>query len=293
MAGQSIGLRVRGFVPERLHDISRAAYLRVGVATAGLRLQPNAIMIGASRCGTTTLFRALATHPRLFRPPVNKGVQYFDLNYPKGETWYRGHFPITKIAQSRTRGHTPIAFEASGYYMFHPLATQRISADLPGVRLIAMVRNPVERAWSAWKHETARGFETEPFARALDLEAKRLRGEEEKIIADPRYHSMAHQHLSHRARGEYANQLERIFQHVPADRVHVIQAEAFFAHPQREYRRLVEFLHLPWHNPGSFPVRNARPSDTMPATIRQQLKDHYQSHNDRLEALIGATLHWD
>ena len=67
--------------------------------------------------------------------------------------------------------------------MFHPLAARRIGADLPNVKVIAMVRDPVERAYSAYKHEFARGFEWEKsFGRALELEDERLAGEIERIL---------------------------------------------------------------------------------------------------------------
>ena len=91
--------------------------------------------------------------------------------------------------------------------MFHPLAADRIAADLPGVRLLVLVRDPVERAYSAHAHERARGFETEPFERALELEPARLAGEAERIAAEPGYLSASHQHHAYRARGRYVEQL--------------------------------------------------------------------------------------
>ena len=121
-------------------------------------------------------------------------------------------------------GTHPLTFESSPYYLFHPLAAARISRDLPGVKLVVLVRDPVERAYSAHAHELARGFETEPFERALDLEEARLAGQAEKIIADPGYHSHSHQHHGYRARGRYADQLERLAQLVGRDRVHVVDS---------------------------------------------------------------------
>ena len=102
-----------------------------------------------------------------------------------------------------------MTFESSPYYMFHPLAAGRIARDLPGVKLLVLVRDPVERAYSAHAHELARGFETEPFERALELEDERLGGEAERITADPAYLSHSQQHHAYVARGQYADQLER------------------------------------------------------------------------------------
>ena len=70
-----------------------------------------------------------------------------------------------------------MTFESSPYYLFHPLSAERIARDLPGVKVLVLVRDPVERAYSAHAHELARGYETEQFERALELEEERLRGE--------------------------------------------------------------------------------------------------------------------
>ena len=136
--------------PKPLKHAGRRAYLRIGVATAPLRLKPAFLMIGAQRCGTTSLFRALAAHPQVVHPAFHKGVNYFDLNYYRGPDWYRGHFPVEEIARRRRAGSgDPVAFEASGYYLYHPFAMERIGRDLPDVKLVVMLRDPVERAFSA------------------------------------------------------------------------------------------------------------------------------------------------
>ncbi len=283
----------RSLVPAGLHEAARATYLRVGTSTAALRTGPGFIMMGASRCGTTSLFRALSTHPRVLRPAVNKGVRYFDLNYSRGQDWYLGHFPLARTTRARGGPDGPaVPFEASGYYVFHPFAADRIATDLPGVRLVVMVRDPVERAYSAWKHESARGFEWEPFERALELEDQRLLGEVDRMARDPDYESFCHRHHSHRARGEYADQLDRVLRAVPRTRLHIMQSEAFFADPTHEYARLLDFLALPAHHPDGFAVHNARPSTPMPGPARRRLTDHYAPFNDRLETLIGEPLRW-
>jgi hypothetical protein len=282
----------RALVPRPLHEASRRAYLAVGQATASRRLRPSFIMMGASRAGSTSLFRALSAHPQVLRPAVNKGVRYFDLNYGRGWDWYMGHFPLTRTAEAKARGGAPMAFEASGYYVFHPFAPERIAKDLPDAKLVVMLRDPVERAFSAWKHETARGFEWESFERALALEDDRLRGEVDRMARDVTYESFCHRHQSHRSRGEYVDQLERILEHFPAEHLHVMQSEAFFAEPERVYGKLLAFLGLEHHQPESFDVHNARPSQPMPADVRRSLEEHYAPYDARLEALLGEPLRW-
>lgn len=284
----------RGAIAGSVHQLGRAAYHRLTAATAARRLMPGFIMIGAQRCGTTSLFLALAEHPQVMRPAFRKGINYFDLNYARGESWYRGHFPITALARRAAAGHgEPVAFEASGYYLYHPLAAERLWRDLPAARLVVMLRDPVERAFSGFKHERACGFEPEEsFEKALELEDERIAGETERMRADPGYEGYAHRHHSYRHRGQYAEQLERFFAFFPREQVHVVPSEAYYAQPAREYRRLLAFLGLSPFEPESFTRPKAHPSAPMNPATRQRLERHYAPHNQRLARLLGDAPGW-
>lgn len=284
-------MSVRAVVPQRWHGAAQDAYVGLGRVTARFRMAPSFVIVGASRSGTTSLFRALTTHPLVRRPTVNKGIRYFDLNYYRPTAWYYGHFPMRPTARGR-RGAEPVTFEASGYYLFHPFAVERLAREIPEVRIVAMLRDPIERAFSAWKHESARGFEWETFPRALELEDERLLGEADRMRRDPTYESFTHRHLSHRHRGEYAEQLERVYSVFPRSQVHVLESERFFMTPESEYRALLEFLGLPPCLPDRFEQHNARPSAAMPSEARAMLAEHYSSHDDRLAELLGYRTGW-
>lgn len=267
---------------------SRPLYLAAGRRTADLRMVPSFVMIGASRSGTTTLFHSFGTHPGIARPPLHKGVRYFDINYANGWDWYRGHFPLRTPWRAGRQ-----AFEASGYYLYHPLVPERMSADLPNVKLIAMVRDPVVRAFSAWKHESARGFEHLPLAEALDAEDERLAVATQELAANPNANPASLRHHSHRTRGEYIDQLERYLQHYDRSQLHVVISEEFFANPATEYAKVLEFLGLSVRMPPKgFAQENARPSKPMPADVRTRLVEHYRPYNQRLEELLGRRLPW-
>ncbi|WP_018653350.1 sulfotransferase domain-containing protein [Actinomadura flavalba] len=282
----------RSDAPQWVKDAGRAATRTGGRLTAGARMLPDFLMVGTQRGGTTSLFRALAAHPSVTGPNLHKGVHYFDVNYPRGLSWYRGHFPVRALAERRAAGARPLAFESAGYYMHHPCAAERIARDLPGVKLIALLRDPVERAYSAHKHELARGFETEPFERALDLEPERLAGEVERLRADPGYLSHAHRHHSYLDRGQYAEQIERLFGLFGRDRVLVLYAEDFFGDPEPCYDRILDFLGLPAWRPASFERHNARPGSPLPDRLLTRLRDHYAPHDDALAELLGAEPAW-
>ena len=284
--------RVRAAGPEPLTRLGRRAYARVSAATAGLRMEPSFILIGAQRSGTTSLFRALTAHPQLAPPTFRKGVNYFDLNYYRGAQWYRAHFPVAEIARRRAgRQGPPVAFEASGYYLYHPQAMERLGHDMPAVKLVVMLRDPVERAFSAHKHELARGYEREGFERALELEDERLAGEVDRIRADPGYESLAHRHHSYRHRGQYAEQLDRVYEFFPRDQVHVIDSAEYFRQPAVEYERLLAFLRLRPFKP-AFAAANARPGPPMPGGCRRMLEEHFEAHDERLAKLLGRQPSW-
>lgn len=284
-------MTIRQSAPHTVKVQGRRVSRRLGAATARIRMRPDFILVGAQRCGTTSLFRALLAHP-LVQPPVfHKGINYFDLNYHRGQDWYYGHFPVERVARLRTSG-VPVTFEASGYYMYHPLAPERMARELPSARLLMMVRDPVERAYSAHRHELARGFETEDFERALELEDERLVGEVERIRADPRYESHSHRHHSYRQRGHYAEQLAHLRGLYSDEQVLVVESERFFTEPHSEYARILEFLGLPSFEPERFDRWNGRPRSPMAETTREQLRRHFAPHDEALADLIGHRPRW-
>ena len=283
-----------GTAREAAKQAVRAVTATVGQATVGLRMRPDFLIVGAQRCGTTSLFRDLAAHPAVVPPLFQKGIHFFDMHYGRGLRWYHGHFPVAALARRRVAatGARPITGEASPYYVFHPLAPRRIAADLPGVKLIVLLRDPVERAYSAHRQETARGFETEPFERALDLEPTRLSGEVEKMLADPGYVSFGHQHHAYLARGQYAEQLAVLFELFGRERVLVLDSAEFFTRPRDVWSGVLAFLGLPHWEPADFEQHNARPSKPLPEHLRRRLDEHFAPHDERLARLLGGPPSW-
>jgi hypothetical protein len=276
------------------HASARHVGRRLGHATSGLRMLPDFLIVGASRSGTTSLHRALAAHPSVVTPLFHKGVHYFDVDYPRGLSWYRGHFPVHSLAEVRVGDAGPArTFESSGYYMHHPAAPERIARDLPGVKLLVLLRDPVERAYSAHRHEFLRGFEDEKsFERALELEPARLEGEVERLLADPAYVSLNHRHRSYADRGQYVQQVRRLFDLFGRDRVHVLDSEAFFAEPEEQFAQVLDFLELPAWRPESFERHNARPRSPMAEATRERLTRHFEPYDAELSALLGRPLTW-
>jgi hypothetical protein len=272
---------------------------RWGLLTAGrplhqARMLPGFLIVGAERCGTTSMFAVLKQHPQVFHGTLpRKEVHYFDSKYGRGAAWYRCHFPLTARARLAARGvGAPVAFEATANYLFHPLAPERIHRDLPGVRLLAMVRDPVERAYSAHAHQVGFGYETESFERALELEESRLAGEIDRIMADPSYQSFSFDHHTYLARGYYADQLDRLEKVFGRDRILVVDSGDFFTDPGPVYDQVLDFLGLAHRGRPVFTPQNARPRSPMPGALRAALEEHFRPHDERLASWLGRTPSW-
>lgn len=283
-------------VPESVKRVVHLGSRSVGWMTSGARMLPSFLICGGQRCGTTSLYRALAAHPAVLKAVLHKGVHYFDTSYHRGRAWYQGHFPLRRTAAriERELGVPPQTFESSPYYLYHPHAGARIARDLPDVKLIVLVRDPVERAYSQHAHEVARGFETvTDFSQALDLEPARLRGQRERLLADQHAYSFSHQHHGYRSRGEYAVYLRRLAEQVGRDRILVVESERFFADPRPAYDEVLAFLGLPQLSYPEFEQHNARPrSAPMPARLRAELTAHYAPHDAELATWLGRTPSW-
>ncbi len=274
-----------------------------GVATSDFRPLPDYLIIGTHRGGTTSLHRYLHQHPCVApnypRLQNVKGVRYFDQNIFMGIDWYRSHFPtVAYRSYLRHRHGGPVlSGEASPYYLFHPAAAERAAKAVPGAKIIALLRDPIERASSHWKRERRDGTEPlESFEEAIAAEPERLAGEVERILSDDRYYSYAHENFSYISQGLYLESLRRWLEHYPREQVHIEVSERFFEDPQAGYDRVLRFLGLP---PFSLPdvkpwnVTGQRTGQRLGPETRRQLTARTSPHNRRLEKYLGIKLGWD
>ncbi|MBM0279149.1 sulfotransferase family protein [Micromonospora tarensis] len=246
---------------------------------------PDFLVIGGQRCGTTSLYHQLAAHPRV-RAASGKELQYFSLHHGRGARWYRGHFPRL-AAGERT-------FEASPYYLFHPSVPARVAATVPQARFVALLRDPVQRAYSHYLHTRSYGIEPLSFADALDAEQERL-AVATRGGPDTRAAHRALRAYSYAARGRYAEQVQRWFAHVPRERIHLARTEDLQADPVGTYGEILRFLGLPAHTPEAF-IRHTRRVDQgvseLTPELRDRLGEHFAPHNAQLATLLDWPDPW-
>ncbi len=271
----------------------------VGAATAPLRVDPDYLVIGTKRGGTTSMARWLLQHPdiRPLYPAIErrKGTYFFDVNYGRGHPWYRSHFPVGAIHRRRRgpSGRPRLVGEASPYYLHHPHAPERAHRHAPDARIIALLRNPVDRAHGHWAERHRNGIEHLDFVDALRAEAERLDGEEERMMADPRYVSFAHQHYSYVDQGRYHRGLRRWLETFTRDQVLVLRSEDLYADPGATYRRALDHLGLSPHDLDEFAAWNQKPKDAIDDETRNHLIGELADDVTQLESLLGRSMEWE
>jgi sulfotransferase family protein len=286
-------MRPHAVVSAPLRRPIRRARFRSRFATRELRAPPAAIVIGAQKAGTSSLFAYLTANPAITRP-LSKEIHYFDISYHRGIDWYRAHFPTRRhLERLRGRlGSEALSIEATPYYLPHPLAPERVHAQLPDAKLIVMLRDPVDRAISHYHHSLDTGREQLPLERAIEREADRLEGEEDRIMTEPGYNSFNHRHFGYLMRGRYAEQLERWFAVLPRNQFLVLDSGELFRDPDRTMRRVCSFLGVQAHSLSSYPALGHRAYRTVDSATRSDLRAYFASHNERLWVLLGERFMW-
>jgi hypothetical protein len=254
---------------------------------------PDFLVIGAQKSGTTSLYAYLSQHPEVIAART-KEIQFFSEHYARGSAWYRQHFPVLVTREpARLLGAGKLQTgEATPYYLFHPHTPRRVRAGLPGVKLIALLRNPIDRAYSHHRYHSKLGDESLDFEAAIAAEPERLEGELERMRTDEHYVSDPHRNFSYLARGLYAEQIERWLEHFPREQLLVLQSERFFADPAEGYRHVVRFLGLSTHELDAYEAVNVGSYSGMDPATRARLADYYHEPNERLYALLGERFDW-
>ncbi|MEJ7707695.1 MAG: sulfotransferase domain-containing protein [Nocardioidaceae bacterium] len=254
--------------------------------TSRWRTLPDFLIIGAQKAGTTSLYHYLQISPDI-RAALVKEVHFFDHNYERGVNWYRAHFPLAETKRSWVTG------ESSPYYLLHPAVPVLAHEMLPDARLIAMLRHPVDRAYSHFHHSRAYGAESESdFATALDRETERTDAAWAKLQRGGNQDDRL-QWFSYARRSHYAPQIARWLRLYPREALLILTTEELEANPSRVLRRALLHLGLPGSvTMPQFAARNARPYDRMPAALRESLLERFAHDVAEVERLIGRSTGW-
>ena len=274
-------------------SVAERARWAVRRGLAPLRLRPTFLVIGAQKSGTTSLHRHLDDHPAVVCA-TPKEVHYFDVYSTRSAAWYLTHYPLRTrgVALRRQYGVQPAVGELTPCYLFHPRVPERVHAFDPSLRLIAVLRDPVERAYSQYQMQVRKRGETISFEDALDREDEYLNRELGRLRDDPTYVSSTGYRRSYVARGRYAEQLERWLALFARDQLLVLTSEELWADHENAMRAVTGFLGVPEWHPTSYPHQSAGSHAPMALETRERLARVFAPENRRLEELLGRELDW-
>ena len=257
------------------------------------RAMPDFIVIGAQKSGTSSMFFYLRQHRQVVRP-MFKEIYYFDRNYVRGLSWYGCNFPAQSTLDrlNDRRGRRHLTFEATATYIFDADVPRRIARDIKTRKFIALLRNPTDRAISAYWHARRLGLETRSLEAALTdemawHEAQRAveQGGSSEPAGRPPY-------LAYLRRGIYHEAVANWQRCFPSDNLLVIQSEAMFADPAATGARAIPSLDLPPIGAMNFEPKNVGDYDESNPAARRLLDDFYRPHNEKLGALTGNSFTW-
>ncbi len=247
---------------------------KIGAASFPVRF----LIAGVQKGGTTALDSFLRQHHALCMAK-RKECHFFDDDayFPAGQqariTSYHAMFP---------GGWRGLRGETTPSYLYCPEAAPRIAAYNPGMKIVILLRDPVERAFSHWHMETTRGFENLPFEEAIAVEPERLASQP----GNPVY--------SYLDRGLYARQLNRLWRHIPREQSLVLRSEQLRGQPVETVAEVCRFLGvepLPGSRISKEPVFAQQYRSEMPPACRCQLQAHFEPDIRELESLLGWDCH--
>jgi Sulfotransferase domain len=231
---------------------------------------PDYVIIGAQKGGTSFLYYLLTRHP-LVEPAARKELHFFDQPelFDNGAEWYRRCFPRLNSKD----GQRSITGEATPYYLFDPPVAKRMAETVPKARLIALLRNPVDRAYSHYQMQVKRGTEPRTFEEAIEQ-----------------------QHSSYVSRGIYVDQLLRWFEFFNKDQMLILKSEDFFERPVEILKVVLTFLDLPDWQPEAPELQQRRHTGTykqkMDPSTRRRLEAYFEPYNQRLYECLDVDFGW-
>ena len=239
---------------------------------------PDFVVIGAPKSGTSFFYNLLTRQPS-FKPAAVKEIHFFDKRFAEGVGWYRHCFSES----ARVDGQRTLTGEATPSYLFDPKVPERMAQVVPEARLIALLRNPVDRAYSHYQMQARRGKEARSFEQATQ--------EEEKTLAEGRGKA-PNKTTSYLTRGLYAEQLERFSFFAARDRLLVLKSEDFFTRRSEVLGKVLRFLEVAILESKDVQPAERESYDPIDPATRRRLERFFAPHNERLYNLLSTDFGW-
>jgi hypothetical protein len=263
-------------------------------ATSAFRIQPSFFIIGVQKGGTTSLSQYLERHPSII-PPQRKDIYFFNnaLKYAKGRGFYRAHFALNiyKMGYDLIHRTNSVTFDPTPNYFEAPEAPEKLHEQFREAKIIVMLRNPIDRAFSSYQMAKRFGYETFSFEKALECEEQRLVQEKSFYKGKP-YHSYVYQRLTYKKRGAYINYIKK-WKELFGENLLVISSEDFFENTGEQMKIISAFLSVKEFGGYAFEIFNkGNYSEKMDPGTRAALEVYYKPFNEALYAFLRKDMGW-
>jgi hypothetical protein len=264
--------------------------------TSNFRILPNFLIIGYYKSATTSLYDYLIQHENIGKSS-RKEIQYFSFSYWRGINWYRSYFPtfFTKRRIEKKTGSKFLTGEASPQYIFHPYSLNRINQVLPNVKLILLLRNPIDRAYSHYNHEKNRGNEPlNSFEEAIELDDERYQIMFSKFKNNEIKEFNSKLYLSPYIRmGQYISEIKILFNIFPKKQILILETNDLHKFPEKIVNKVLNFLDLPLTNKIDYSKSNIGKYPQMNIKTREKLVEYYKPYNLELENFLNIKFNWN
>ena len=259
--------------------------------TGFIRVIPDFLVIGAKRCGTTSLYQHLPEHPCISKSPYDN-MGFFNDNFHLGVNWYKSFFPTTFTRNKiKSKFGDFLAFDVTTKYMEEESTANNVYQTKPNMKIIIILRNPVDRAYSQYHLSVRQAAERRSFEDVVEENMNRLNKEShEHHEIKPRFSAKEDNYLK---KGLYALQLRYWLKIFPRENILVVSTEEFESNQQIIYNKIFEFLNI-----SKFEVKNTKKMEKgnyqpMKSETRNLLLDYFRPHNHELFELINMEFNWD
>ncbi|MGB5969191.1 MAG: sulfotransferase domain-containing protein [Spirulinaceae cyanobacterium] len=252
--------------------------------------KPDFIVGGFSKCGTTSLHSYLTSHPQVLAA-TEKEIFFFSHFLDKGNDWYFAHFPAIQ-EQNYLTG------EASSFYLFWANPKQILEL-LPKIKLICLIRNPVDRVISFFYQLQRIGHQQISLEESLSLSIKCLQDLSPTDILNlpnkvlKNYSIPEQLSLIHMLSGLYIYFVKEWLNIFPKEQFLILKSEDFYHNPATTMKQVHCFLDLPDYHLKEYRIYNPGSYSCVPEDLRCQLAEFFQPYNQQLEECLGRSLNWE
>ena len=255
-------------------------------STGFIRTYPNFLITGSSYCGKTLLYNYLIQHPQILEN-LREETGYFISNTEKSENWYRSNFP-TKFSKKDQK------FIGETVNLAGTFVPERISKIIKNPKIIAILRNPVDRTYARFLAMKREGFEKLSFEDAIENETNIFVENEEKMVKDNIWPPLNSQLPLYRLSGIYIDYILRWNQFFPMKKILAVSSEELFNDPIKVTNESLKYLELSELEKINNINKNLeKNSELMKSKTRELLIEYFRPHNTRLFNFLGKRFDWN